>query len=38
MVDYSKWEIRKDIPVTDVKLDKLNPRMPENSELLTTLL
>lgn len=35
MVDYSQWEIRKDIPVTEVKLDKHNPRMPENSESLT---
>ena len=35
MVDYSKWKISNEIPVTEVKLDKLNPRMPENSESLT---
>lgn len=35
MVDYSTWAIRNDIPVTEVKLDKFNPRMPENSESLT---
>lgn len=35
MVDYSTWKISNEIPVTEVKLDKLNPRMPENSESLT---
>lgn len=35
MVDYSAWEISRKIPVTEVKLDRFNPRMPENSESLT---
>ena len=35
MVDYSTWQRTNEIPVTEVKLDKYNPRMPENSESLT---
>lgn len=35
MVDYSQWKIRTDIPVTEVKLDKMNPRMPEKAAALT---
>lgn len=35
MIDYSDWKIRNDIPVTEVKLDRFNPRMPENSDSLT---